>query len=585
MSRNIIILGAGYGGIAATQQLNKLLKNNDDFTITLINNSPYHVLLSGIHEVAGNRIDSEGVQISLDELFSSTKVNIIEDHITDIDFTAKTLQSDRYVYKYDYLVLATGSKANDRQVKGINEYAFTLWSLEDAEKIKKHIHSCFHEARLATDTKNRKELLSFAIIGGGFTGVEMTGELLEWTSSLCRQYDIPEEEVRLFLVEGLDRILPNFKERLADKASSYLKKRGVQLKLGSFVKEVKENGLILDSGEEIASRTVIWNCGVTASDIAGKLNLQSEKDGRIKVNEYLQTLDYPEVYAIGDNAATPWNDKRILPALVEAALQTGKTAAINIAADINGQTKEKIKAKLHGIMVSIGGRYGIADLMGISLRGWPANFMKHMVNIHYLLTIGGLKNGAKYTLDYLETQGQGNDLASRILGHISQRGYSLFFAILRIFLGTQWLLSALDKLNSGWLIYSDKLVAGASTSPIGPNPVGWYVDFMEAVVFPNAIIFQYMITLGELALGIALLLGIFTPLAALGSAFMSINFFLSGFYPENPTLPWWLFSSLAVIGAGRALSVDYYLLPWLKKIIWRNRKGKSEDLKKVVKHP
>ncbi|MGB4178019.1 MAG: 6-phosphogluconate dehydrogenase, partial [Halanaerobiales bacterium] len=81
------------------------------------------------------------------------------------------------------------------------------------------------------------------------------------------------------------------------------------------------------------------------------------------------------------------------------------------------------------------------------------------------------------------------------------------------------------------------------------------------------------------------LLGIFTPLAALGSAFMSINFFLSGFYPENPTLPWWLFSSLAVIGAGRALSVDYYLLPWLKKIIWRNRKGKSEDLKKVVKHP
>lgn len=94
------------------------------------------------------------------------------------------------------------------------------------QKNQKHIHSCFHEARLATDTKNRKELLSFAIIGGGFTGVEMTGELLEWTSSLCRQYDIPEEEVRLFLVEGLDRILPNFKERLADKASSYLKKEG-----------------------------------------------------------------------------------------------------------------------------------------------------------------------------------------------------------------------------------------------------------------------------------------------------------------------------------------------------------------------
>src|SRR5690606_587338 len=153
-------------------------------------------------------------------------------------------------------------------------------------------------------------------------------------------------------------------------------------------------------------------------------------------------------------------------------------------------------------MVSIGGRYGIANLMGISLRGWPAIFMKHMVNIHYLLGIGGLKNGIRYSLNYMERQGKGEGFAARILGHATHRGYSIFFAILRIFLGIQWLKSGIDKVYSGWLVYGDKLVAGASTSPIGPNPVGWYVDFMEAVVFPNALLFQYMITLGELALGI-----------------------------------------------------------------------------------
>lgn len=583
MGKNIIVLGAGYGGIEAAKTLNRLLKDNYDVTITLINNNPYHILLSGIHEVAGNRIDCEGVQISLDELFASTRVNVIEDYITGINFAEKTLRSDNYEYNYDYLILATGSKPSDCGVKGISENAFTLWSLKDAERINKHIQNCFQEARLARDTESRKELLSFAVCGGGFTGVEMTGELLEWIDKLCDQYEIPREDVELYLVEGLEQILPNFERRLAERASDYLKKRGVKLKTGSFVKEVKGNSLILDSGEEIACRTVIWNCGISASEIASSLELKSEKNGRIKVNEYLQTLDYPEVYAIGDNAATPWHDKKILPALVEAALQTGKTAAINIAADINGRTKEEINPRLHGNMVSIGGRYGIANLMGISLRGWPAIFMKHMVNIHYLLGIGGLKNGIRYSLNYMERQGKGEGFAARILGHATHRGYSIFFAILRIFLGIQWLKSGIDKVYSGWLVYGDKLVAGASTSPIGPNPVGWYVDFMEAVVFPNALLFQYMITLGELALGIALTLGILTPLAALGSTFMTINFFLSGFYPSNPTLPWWLFSSIALIGAGRALSADYYLLPWLKKILWPRKKGKKEALGKVVK--
>jgi len=583
MGKNIIVLGAGYGGIEAAKTLNRLLKNNHDVTITLINNNPYHVLLSGIHEVAGNRIDGDSVQISLDELFASSRVNVIEDYISEINFTGKTLRSENYEYKYDYLLLATGSKASDCGVKGTSENAFTLWSLEDAKKINKHIQKCFQEARLAKDAENRKELLSFAVCGGGFTGVEMVGELLEWINDLCSQYEIPQEEVRLYLVEGLEQILPNIDKRLAEKASNYLLKRGVNLKTGSFVQEVKENGLILDNGEEIACRTVIWNCGVSASDIASSLELESKRNGRIKVNEYLQTLDYPEVYAIGDNAAIPWNNKKILPALVEAALQTGKTAAVNIAADINGKAKVKISPKLHGIMVSIGGRYGVADLMGISLKGWPVLFMKHMVNIHYLLGIGGLKNGVKYSLDYMEKQGKGKGATARILGHISQRGYSIFFAILRIFLGIQWLQSGLDKVNSGWLAYGDKLVAGASTSPIGPNPVGWYVDFMEAVVFPHAFLFQWMVTMGELALGIALLLGILTPLAALGSTFMTINFFLSGFYPAHDSLPWWLFSSISLIGSGRALSVDYYLLPWLKKTFWGRKKGKNEDLNKVVK--
>lgn len=584
MSKNIIILGAGYAGIEAAKKLNNLLKKEPEATITLINNKPYHTLLTELHEVAGNRIGSEGVMISLEELFDYTRVNIVEDFIEDIDFDNKLLKSENYEYNYDYLIMGTGSEPTDCGVEGAKDNSFSLWSLEDAKKINKHIKDCFQKASITKNSIIRKELLSFVIAGGGFTGVEMLGELIEWIDELCYQYDIPRNEISLYLSEGLDNILPSIDKDLADRVIAYLRKKGVNLKLGSFIQKIHKNGLSLTNGKEIACRTVIWNCGVRASDTATASELKADSAGRIEVNEYLQTVEHPEVYAVGDNAATPWgNDDKILPALVEAALQTGKTAAVNIVADIKGTTKEKITPKFHGIMVSIGSKFAVADLMGLKLKGWPAMFMKHMVNIHYLTGIGGLKNGIKYTFDYIKEQGSPKGVVSQGFDHFSQKGYSFLFAFLRIFLGFQWLLSGLDKVNNGWLAYGDKLVAGASTSPIGPNPIAWYVGFMEAVVFPNAFLFQYMITLGEIALAISLILGIIVPLGALGSVFMSINFFLSGFYPENQTLPWWLISSIACIGAGRALSVDYYLIPWLKKLFWGRRKGKKQDLGKIVK--
>lgn len=238
----------------------------------------------------------------------------------------------------------------------------------------------------------------------------------------------------------------------------------------------------------------------------------------------------------------------------------------------------------HGILVSIGGKYAVADVMGMSLKGWFGMFMKHVVNMHYLFEIGGLKKGFNYISKYLKEQGSHKGLVAQGFDHFSQRSRTFWVAFLRIFLGFQWLFSGLDKVHSGWLLKGDKLVAGASTSPIGPNPVEWYVTFMENVVFEYPLLFQYMITLGELALAFSLILGVFSTLGALGSTVMTINFFLSGFYPQNPTLPWFLMASIACIGAsGRALGLDYYILPWLKKLVWGRRKGKNKDLQNVVK--
>ncbi|MEJ6952381.1 FAD-dependent oxidoreductase [Natronospora cellulosivora (SeqCode)] len=582
MSKNIVILGAGYAGIEAAKKLNKFLKKDPECTITLIDNNPYHTLLTELHEVAGNRIDSSDVKVSLTEIFESTRVNVVVDYISDIDFDNQLLISKDFNYNYDYLILGTGSKASNCGVEGVKENCFTLWSLEDAENINQHIRDCFQKASLSDDPEIKRELLTFTVAGGGFTGIEMMGELIEWLDDLCYKYEISREEVDLYLIEGLKEILPNINSKLAERSKKFLEDKGVNVILGSFIDRVNSDSIVLQNGKEILTRTVLWNCGVNASDTAASLNLQADKAGRIKVNEYLHTIDYPEVYAVGDNASAAWTDKEILPALVEAALQTGETAAKNIAADIKGEEKEKFEANYHGIMVSIGSSFAVADVMGKSLKGFPAMFMKHMINMHYLFGLGGIKNGFSYVWTYLKEQSKGESDTAQLFGHISSSGYSFLFAFLRIFLGVQWFLAGLSKVRDGWLSYGDKLVSGATTSPIGPNPVGWYVSFIEAFVFEYPLLFQNMITIGELALGLMLILGIFVPLGALGSVFMSVNFFLSGFYPENPTLPWYLFASIACIGAGQSLSVDYYLFPWLKKTLWGKKKNKNQDFEKLV---
>lgn len=584
MSKNVVILGAGYGGVVAAKKLNKLLKKNSETTITLIDKNPFHTLLTELHEVAGNRIESDGVKISLREIFESTRVNVVQDMVEEIDFENQVLKSDKYEYNYDYLMLGTGSEPNSCGVEGVEENAYTLWSIDDAETINEHIRDCFQEARLTTDPTKRKELLSFAVCGGGFTGVEMVGELIEWMDELSYHYEIPRGEIKLYLCEGLDRILPTLDEKLANRAMKYLRKHDVQIKLGSFVEKVTDNTLTFSDGEKIKTRTVIWNCGVTASDLAMNLGLETDRGGRIKVNKYLQTESYKNVYAIGDNAATPWADDKILPALVEAALQTGETAAVNVAAEVKGTEKEEIDPKFHGIMVSMGRKFAVADVMGISLKGWPAMYMKHMVNMHYLFSLGGLKNGYKYIVNYISEQGSHKGFVAQSFDMLTQKSWNLPLTFLRVFLGVMWLLSGLDKVHNGWLAAGDKLVAGASTSPIGPNPVPFYVDFMEAVVFPNAYLFQIMITLGELALATSLILGLFTVLGGLGSLFMTANFFLSGFYPQNPELPWYLFASIANLSStGKTLGLDYYLFPGLKRLLWGRRKGKNKELRHVMK--
>jgi NADH dehydrogenase len=579
MSKRIVILGAGYAGLEAAKTLHKKLKKQDDVEIVLIDQNHHHTLLTELHEVAGHRIGPSGVQVSIQHALQYTKVEFVQDQITGADLEQKKLYSEKREYAFDYLIAGFGSEPAYFGIPGIQENALTLWSLDDAKAVHNHIVEMFQNASKEKDAGKRKEMLTFAVGGGGFTGVELVGELIEWTPALCREYGIQRSEVRLLILEALPTILPIINEKLIKKAVRYMEKHGVEVFTSSPITGVTEDSISLKNGQTIPARTLIWTGGIQANRIVANLGVSLGRRNRIIVNDFCQTVEYPYVYAVGDNMQFTGENGEVLPPLVETALQSGHIAAVNVAAEIMGKEKQVLKPNLHGVMVSIGSTYGVAQLNGIPmLSGFLAIIMKHLVNMHYLFGVGGLELCWEYLKHELfQTNRSYNFFLQSVISHARERSFRFWLVPLRIYLGYKWLLSGLDKINNNWwttaVIGASDAIGGATPdatsaatgeggllSLISDHTPEWYKWFVETLVYPNSMLFQRLIVIAEIGLAIAFILGIFTFLAAIVSIGMNLNFLLStGLYDW-----WFIWVSFAMLaGAGRVLGVDHYLMPWL----------------------
>ncbi|MHB1393918.1 MAG: NAD(P)/FAD-dependent oxidoreductase [Clostridia bacterium] len=311
---------------------------------------PYHTLMTELHEVAGNRVEAESVQIDLREIFSASRVEVVTDEIKGIDFKGQKLQADSGSYEYDYLIIDTGAEPAFFGIPGVKENGFSLWSFEDAIKIREHIKDMFDKARAEKDQNKRKSMLTFIVAGAGFTGIETMGELLEWKRQLCRDYEIDRKEVSLIVVEAMGSILPILSEGLIKKSERFMQKHGVEIMTAAAITEVNKESIVLKNGREIPTRTLIWTCGIQGSDFAAKTELTHGARGRIQVDEYMQSVEYHNVFAVGDNAYYEEPDaegkKKSIPQIVEAALQTAETAVHNILASIDKRGKKSLQIQL-----------------------------------------------------------------------------------------------------------------------------------------------------------------------------------------------------------------------------------------------
>jgi NADH dehydrogenase len=593
--KNIVVLGAGYGGILTAKKLTRKFKKDENIRITLIDKNSYHTMLTELHEVAAGRVPEEAIRIDLEKVFAGRNVDIVLDEIADIDFDAKVLTGKVKKYEYDYLVLGTGSKPTFYNCDGAKEHALTLWSYEDAIRIKSHITEIMGEASVETDPVRRKNLLTFMVIGSGFTGIEMVGELAEWKTSLCHTFSIDPNEMKIYVVDMVPKVLPTFKDKLIDKTMKRLRKLDVEVLTSSNITEVKENFVTIEGKGTIETHTVIWAAGVEGSNLVETLD-DVEKVGRnrVQTDQYLRAKGHESVFVVGDNVFyIPEGEDRPVPQMVENAEHSASTVAHNIEASVQNKELKEYKPTFHGAMVCIGGRYGIAQVgtenKEFCFSGFIAMFIKHFVNVIYFIQVAGFNKVWNYLLHeifHIE------DRRSFVGGYFGKRSPNFWLVPLRMFLGFKWLMEGVNKIGQVIKDPTDIfLIPAAPIADAGAAATEWVEEGAEAVTalpvpeFISSIVewsmdlmfytsdggytalasvFQTGMVVGEIIVGLCLIGGLFTAVASIISIAMGLMIWASGMAPNE--MLWYMVAGVATIGgSGSTFGMDYYVLPFLKK--------------------
>ena len=360
----VAIVGAGFGGLNAARALREA-----DVEVTLVDRNNFHTFQPLLYQVATSGLNAADVAHPVRGVFwKQANVRFRKAAVTRVDWEAKELQlDDGDPVPYDALILAAGAGTNFFGVPGAAEHSFPLYSLADALTLRNHLLERVEHA--VAHPEDSRPALTWVIVGGGPTGVEVAGALAELVDHVL-QKDVPEMDLcdrsRIVLVELADRLLTPFAPKLSENARRTLEKRGVEVRLDQQVESVSADEVCLAGGERIPANTVVWAAGVRANALVDVLGLEQGPGGRIVVDEALGVPGHPDVYAVGDVAVIPGPDGRPLPGVAQVAIQSGKHAARQIA---TGHT-QPFHYRDKGIMATIGRRAAVAQFPnGFTLKG------------------------------------------------------------------------------------------------------------------------------------------------------------------------------------------------------------------------
>jgi len=351
--KHVVIVGGGFAGLACAR---KLAKSNE-VRITLIDKNNYNQFQPLLYQLATAVLGTDDVATSLRESFlGQTNVAVKMCEVTAADPKTRTVTTrDGMTYQGDFLVLAAGSQANFFGTAGARENAFPLYSVEEAQRLRSRILSVFEDADREPKLVEQGAL-NIVVVGGGPTGVEVAGAVADVVNhTMTREYpDLAVQNARVYLIDHGHALLAAFPVDAHDYAARALQRKGVQLKLGTGVKEVRPDRVLLSDGTSIPTRTVVWGGGLMASRLAADSGLPRGRGGRIEVGADLSVEGFPGVYVLGDFANIPSAEDDTLPQLGSVAQQSGVWTAKNILAEVAGKPRTPFHYHDKGIMAMIG---------------------------------------------------------------------------------------------------------------------------------------------------------------------------------------------------------------------------------------
>jgi NADH:ubiquinone reductase (H+-translocating) len=433
-SKHILILGGGFAGIGVLKKIQKEFHNDNNIEITLVDKDNFLLFTPMLPEVVSGMIETRHIVTPVRTFCRNVK--FFEANVQSIDLNNKQViithaigrqsrqqqipqqnsqtssQSNNlheHTLKYDYLVIALGSENNFFGSSDIEENAFTLKSINDAIVLRNHILKILEQANLEQDDHGlRKNLLTFVIVGGGFSGIETVGAVNDFVRNTVREYypNIYMSDIRVILVSATDKILEQIDEKLGKFALEKLKENGVEFIMNAKVKGASKDKAVLDNDTEIQCYSLIWTAGVTQNRLIADLDCEHDKGHRIVTNEYLEMKNYEDtVYALGDCASIPNpHTGKPYPPTAQHAIRQSDIAAENIVSSIHAKSrgrvgkKKKFDYKTKGMMAQIGKRTGVAILFGkIKLHGFLAWWLWRS---YYLANLPTLKKKLKVIGDW-----------------------------------------------------------------------------------------------------------------------------------------------------------------------------------------
>jgi NADH dehydrogenase len=396
--KRVVIVGSGFGGLEAVKQLDSLFGRDPDVEILLLSNQNYLLFTPLLPQIASSFTDPRHIIQTVREIRGKRKFVFRRENVLAVDTKNRRLTVDSGLIDYDALILAPGSRTEFFNTPGARENCWDYKWLQQAVELREHIIDLCEHADHTRDAADRQSMLTFVVVGGGYTGIELVAEIRDFLIRYAaKKYrGIKASEIHLIVLEALPDLLRGIGPKLAAHARKRLDVSGIEVRTSTRVTRVTECAVEINGNETIQANTIIWTAGVRANELVESLPGPHDRIGRAVVNGQLQLNDHPEVFVIGDSAAAVNAEEA--PRVAPVAIEQGRIAALNIGHLWSGEPLETYDYASKGMLVSLGMNYAVVNVAGIQISGYFAWLFWNAVHLYKLV---GLKKQLQVAGDWI----------------------------------------------------------------------------------------------------------------------------------------------------------------------------------------